>query len=202
MVWTRVRGGVRGRERLTPIVDFLGVLLVLVALLVGVVWLAVLAAREGEGLAAFLAVGVALGLLSGIGLYVRAPGRQAVVLRPDTIELPVGRGEVTRVVVRWGDVARVRAVAGERAPVLTVELHDGARARRADGEDLLSGLPSSPAPEPDAVHVADAEAVALVLRHLLDHPEDRARLAARGGIGVVLAFSRPVYGIPPEGARG
>ncbi len=45
--------------------------------------------------------------------------------------------------------------------------------------------------------MTDAESVSRVLRHLLDHPEDRARLAQRGGLGIVLAFVRPVYGEPP-----
>ncbi|WP_141388894.1 glycosyltransferase [Cellulosimicrobium cellulans] len=196
MVWTAVRGGVRGRERLTPVVDYLAVLLILLVLFGGSVWFAVWMMLQEEGLAAFLAGFMVLGFGSGLVIYLRAPSRQSVVLRPHEIELPVGREEVTRVVVRWDDVARVRVLEGERRPTLRVELHDGARARHADGEDLLQGRPAH-GPDPETVDVTDAEAVARVLRHLLDHPEDRARLAQRGGVGIVLAFARPVYGDAP-----
>jgi|GEM_PF-1636707 len=195
MVWTRVPGGVRGRERLTPVVDYLAVLLVLVALVGGAVWAAAWGLRNDEGVVATVSVITALAFGYGLSLYVRGPGRQSVVLRPHEVELPVGREEVVRVVVRWDDVARVRVLAGERAPTLRVELHEGAAARHVEGgEDLLQARLPTRAPAPDTVHLADAEAVALVLRHLLDHPEDRARLAAREGLGIVLAFSRPVYG--------
>lgn len=196
MVWTAVRGGVRGRERLTPVVDYLAVLLILVVLLGGSVWFAVWMMLQEEGLAAFLAGFMVVGFGSGLVMYVRGPSRQSVVLRPHEIELPVGRQEVTRVVVRWDDVAGVRVLEGERRPALRVELRDGARARHAEGEDLLQVRPAN-GPDPDTVDVADAEAVARVLRHLLDHPEDRARLAQRGGVGIVLAFARPVYGDAP-----
>lgn len=195
MVWTTVRDGVRGRERLTPVVDYLAVLVILLVLFGGSVWFAVWMLRQEEGLAATVAGFMVLGFGIGLVAYVRGPTRQSVVLRPHEIELPAGP-EPVRVVVRWDDVAGVRVVDGERRPTLRVELHDGARARHADGEDLLQGRPVH-GPDPDAVDVTDAEAVARVLRHLLDHPEDRARLSQRGGIGIVLAFARPVYGDPP-----
>ncbi|MGN7702058.1 glycosyltransferase [Cellulosimicrobium sp. ES-005] len=195
MVWTAVPGGVRGRERLTPVVDYLAVLLVLLVLFGGSVWFVVWLLLQEEGVAAavscFLVVGFGVALMA----YVRGPSNQAVVLRPHEIELPVGP-EPARVVVRWDDVAGVRVLEGERRPALRVELRDGARARHAEGEDLLQVRPAN-GPDPDSVDVADAEAVARVLRHLLDHPEDRARLAQRGGVGIVLAFARPVYGDPP-----
>lgn len=194
MVWTRVRGGVRGRERLTPLVDFLAVLLVLLVLLGGCAVLGVLALRAEEGLAAFVAAVAALGFAYGLALYVRAPLRGSVVLRPDGVELPAGRTDTTRVVVRWDDVADVRVVAGERRPVLAVDLHDGARVVLAEGEDVLRARRPGAAPDLDAVDLVDAEAVALVLRHLLDHPDDRKRLAAREGLGIVLAFARPADG--------
>ncbi|MFI2567954.1 glycosyltransferase [Cellulosimicrobium funkei] len=196
MVWTAVRGGVRGRERLTPVVDYLAVLLILLALCGGAVAFAVWLLRNDEGFAAALIGIVALAFGGGLLAYVRGPSKHAVVLRPHEVELPVGRAEVVRVVVRWDDVARVHVVPGEGRPSLRVELHDGARARHAEGEDLLQGRPAH-GPDPDPVVVTDAEAVARVLRHLLDHPEDRARLAERGGLGIVLAFVRPVYGEPP-----
>ena len=195
MVWTAVRDGVRGRERLTPVVDYLAVLVILLVLFGGSVWFAVWMLRQEEGLAAAIAGFMVLGFGIGLVAYVRGPTRQSVVLRPHEIELPAGP-EPVRVVVRWDDVADVRVVDGERRPTLRVELHDGARARHADGEDLLQGRPAH-GPDPDTVDVTDAEAVARVLRHLLDHPEDRARLAQRGGVGIVLAFARPVYGDPP-----
>lgn len=194
MVWTRVRGGVRGRERLKPFVDFLAVLLVLVALVGGGVWLCVVALRAGEGLAAVLMALVALAFAVGTGIYVRAPLRQAVVLRPDAVELPTGRTETTRVVVRWDDVAGVRVVPGERRPALAVDLRPGGRVVLAEGEDLLRARLPGAVPDLGAVDLVDAEAVTLVLRHLLDHPDDRALLAARQGLGIVLAFARPVYG--------
>ncbi|WP_251149755.1 hypothetical protein [Cellulosimicrobium sp. Marseille-Q4280] len=194
MVWTRVRRGVRGRERLSPFVDFLAVLLILVALLGGCVVLSVLALRAEEGFAGFVAALAALGFACGLGLYVRAPLRGSVVLRPDGVELPTGRTETTRVVVRWDDVADVRVVPGERRPSVAVDLHDGARIVLAEGEDLLRARAPGAAPDLGAVDLVDAEAVALVLRHLLDHPDDRSLLAARQGLGIVLAFSRPVYG--------
>ncbi|MCB7136039.1 hypothetical protein [Cellulosimicrobium marinum] len=195
MVWARVHGGVRGRERLTPVLDFLSVLLILLACTGGAVWAGVWGLRADEGVVALLAGVTALAFGSGAVVYVRAPLRRAVVLRPHEIELPVDGPEVRRVVVRWEDVAHVEVAPGERRPVLRVALHDGARPRHADGDDdlLQTRLPAAP-PEPDAVVVADPGAVALVLQHLLDHPEDRARLAGRGGLGVVLAFSRPEYG--------
>ncbi|MFB8229890.1 glycosyltransferase [Cellulosimicrobium sp. NPDC055967] len=196
MVWTAVRGGVRGRERLTPVVDYLAVLLILIALCGGAVWFAVWLLRNDEGFAAALIGIVAVAFGGGLVAYVRGPSKAAVVLRPHEVELPVGGAEVVRVVVRWEDVAAVRVEPGERRPTLRVELHDGARARHAEGEDLLQVRPAN-GPDPDTVDVADAEAVARVLRHLLDHPEDRARLAQRGGVGIVLAFARPVYGDPP-----
>ncbi|MGW6225587.1 glycosyltransferase [Cellulosimicrobium cellulans] len=196
MVWTAVPGGVRGRERLTPVADYLAVLLILIVLFGGSVWFAVWLLRQEEGVAAAVSCFMVLGFGVGLVAYVRGPSKQAVVLRPHEIELPVGRAEVVRVVVRWEDVARVRVLEGETRPTLRVELRDGSRARHADGEDLLQGRPEH-GPDPDTVDVTDAEAVARVLRHLLDHPEDRARLAQRGGVGIVLAFARPVYGDAP-----
>ncbi len=195
MVWTAAAGGVRGRERLAPVVDYLAVLAILLVLFGGSVWFVVWLWLQEEGVAAavscFLVVGFGVALVA----YVRGPSNKAVVLRPHEIELPVGP-EPARVVVRWDDVARVRVLEGERRPALRVELRDGARARHAEREDLLQVRPAN-GPDPDTVDVADAEAVARVLRHLLDHPEDRARLAQRGGAGIVLAFARPVYGDPP-----
>ncbi|ARK04264.1 hypothetical protein B8281_05430 [Cellulosimicrobium sp. TH-20] len=195
MVWTAVRGGVRGRERLTPVVDYLAVLLILVVLFGGSVWFVVWLLLQEEGVAAVVSCFMVLGFGTGLVMYVRGPSKQSVVLRPHEIELPVGP-EPARVVVRWDDVAGVRVLEGERRPALRVELRDGARARHAEGEDLLQVRPAN-GPDPDTVDVADAEAVARVLRHLLDHPEDRARLAQRGGVGIVLAFARPVYGDAP-----
>ncbi len=195
MVWTAVRGGVRGRERLTPVVDYLAVLLILVVLFGGSVWFVVWLLLQEEGVAAAVSCFMVLGFGTGLVMYVRGPSKQSVVLRPHEIELPVGP-EPARVVVRWDDVAGVRVLEGERRPALRVELRDGARARHAEGEDLLQVRPAN-GPDPDTVDVADAEAVARVLRHLLDHPEDRARLAQRGGVGIVLAFARPVYGDAP-----
>ncbi|MFF2267881.1 glycosyltransferase [Cellulosimicrobium cellulans] len=195
MVWTAVRGGVRGRERLTPVVDYLAVLVILLVLFGGSVWFVVWLLLQEEGVAAAVSCFMVVGFGVGLAAYVRGPSNQAVVLRPHEIELPVGP-EPARVVVRWDDVAGVRVLEGERRPTLRVELRDGARARHAEGEDLLQGRPAH-GPDPDTVDVADAEAVARVLRHLLDHPEDRARLAQRGGVGIVLAFARPVYGDPP-----
>ncbi|WP_426309863.1 glycosyltransferase [Cellulosimicrobium sp. E-16] len=196
MVWTAVRGGVRGRERLTPVVDYLAVLLILIVLFGGSVWFAVWLLLQEEGVAAAVSCFMVLGFGTGLVMYVRGPSKQSVVLRPHEVELPVGRAEVVRVVVRWDDVARVRVLEGERRPTLRVELRDGARAHHADGEDLLQGRPAH-GPDPETVDVADAEAVARLLQHLLDHPEDRARLAQRGGVGIVLAFARPVYGDAP-----
>ncbi|KZM78829.1 hypothetical protein A0J59_11780 [Cellulosimicrobium sp. I38E] len=195
MVWTAVRGGVRGRERLTPVADYLAVLLILVVLFGGSVWFVVWLLLQEEGVAAAVSCFMVLGFGTGLVMYVRGPSKQSVVLRPHEIELPVGP-EPARVVVRWDDVAGVRVLEGERRPALRVELRDGARARHAEGEDLLQVRPAN-GPDPDTVDVADAEAVARVLRHLLDHPEDRARLAQRGGVGIVLAFARPVYGDAP-----
>ncbi|WP_264029286.1 glycosyltransferase [Cellulosimicrobium sp. SH8] len=195
MVWTAVRGGVRGRERLAPVVDYLAVLAILLVLFGGSVWFVVWLLLQEEGVAAAVSCFMVLGFGTGLVMYVRGPSKQSVVLRPHEIELPVGP-EPTRVVVRWDDVAGVRVLEGERRPTLRVELRDGARARHAEGEDLLQVRPAN-GPDPDTVDVADAEAVARVLRHLLDHPEDRARLAQRGGVGIVLAFARPVYGDPP-----
>lgn len=195
MVWTAVRGGVRGRERLTPVVDYLAVLLILVVLFGGSVWFVVWLLLQEEGVAAAVSCFMVLGFGTGLVMYVRGPSKQSVVLRPHEIELPVGP-EPARVVVRWDDLAGVRVLEGERRPALRVELRDGARARHAEGEDLLQVRPAN-GPDPDTVDVADAEAVARVLRHLLDHPEDRARLAQRGGVGIVLAFARPVYGDAP-----
>lgn len=195
MVWTAVRGGVRGRERLTPVVDYLAVLLILVVLFGGSVWFVVWLLLQEEGVAAAVSCFMVLGFGTGLVMYVRGPSKQSVVLRPHEIELPVGP-EPARVVVRWDDVAGVRVLEGERRTALRVELRDGARARHAEGEDLLQVRPAN-GPDPDTVDVADAEAVARVLRHLLDHPEDRARLAQRGGVGIVLAFARPVYGDAP-----
>ncbi|ARU51103.1 hypothetical protein CBR64_05970 [Cellulosimicrobium cellulans] len=195
MVWTAVRGGVRGRERLAPVVDYLAVLVILVVLFGGSVWFVVWLLLQEEGVAAAVSCFLVIGFGVGLVAYVRGPSNQAVVLRPHEIELPVGP-EPARVVVRWDDVAGVRVLEGERRPTLRVELRDGARARHAEGEDLLQVRPAN-GPDPDTVDVADAEAVARVLRHLLDHPEDRARLAQRGGVGIVLAFARPVYGDPP-----
>ncbi|KLN36699.1 hypothetical protein FB00_02250 [Cellulosimicrobium funkei] len=195
MVWTAVRGGVRGRERLTPVADYLAVLLILVVLFGGSVWFVVWLLLQEEGVAAAVSCFMVLGFGTGLVMYVRGPSKQSVVLRPHEIELPVGP-EPARVVVRWDDVAGVRVLEGERRPTLRVELRDGARARHAEGEDLLQVRPAN-GPDPDTVDVADAEAVARVLRHLLDHPEDRARLAQRGGVGIVLAFARPVYGDAP-----
>ncbi|MGN6239190.1 MAG: glycosyltransferase [Cellulosimicrobium cellulans] len=195
MVWTAVRGGVRGRERLAPVVDYLAVLVILVVLFGGSVWFVVWLLLQEEGVAAAVSCFLVVGFGVGRVAYVRGPSNQAVVLRPHEIELPVGP-EPARVVVRWDDVAGVRVLEGERRPTLRVELRDGARARHAEGEDLLQVRPAN-GPDPDTVDVADAEAVARVLRHLLDHPEDRARLAQRGGVGIVLAFARPVYGDPP-----
>lgn len=195
MVWTAVRGGVRGRERLTPVVDYLAVLLILVVLFGGSVWFVVWLLLQEEGVAAAVSCFMVLGFGTGLVMYVRGPSKHSVVLRPHEIELPVGP-EPARVVVRWDDVAGVRVLEGERRPALRVELRDGARARHAEGEDLLQVRPAN-GPDPDTVDVADAEAVARVLRHLLDHPEDRARLAQRGGGGIVLAFARPVYGDAP-----
>ncbi|MFB7887750.1 hypothetical protein ACFCZ3_06905 [Cellulosimicrobium cellulans] len=195
MVWTAVRGGVRGRERLTPVVDYLAVLLILVVLFGGSVWFVVWLLLQEEGVAAAVSCFMVLGFGTGLVMYVRGPSKQSVVLRPHEIELPVGP-EPARVVVRWDDVAGVRVLEGERRPTLRVELRDGARARHAEGEDLLQVRPAN-GPDPDTVDVADAEAVARVLRHLLDHPEDRAPLAQRGGVGIVLAFARPVYGDAP-----
>ncbi|MBM7821572.1 hypothetical protein JOE63_004049 [Cellulosimicrobium cellulans] len=195
MVWTAVRGGVRGRERLAPVVDYLAVLVILVVLFGGSVWFVVWLLLQEEGVAAAVSCFLVIGFGVGLVAYVRGPSNQAVVLRPHEIELPVGP-EPARVVVRWDDVAGVRVLEGERRPTLRVELRDGARARHAEGEDLLQVRPAN-GPDPDTVDVADAEAVARVLRHLLDHPEDRTRLAQRGGVGIVLAFARPVYGDPP-----
>ncbi len=195
MVWTAVHGGVQGRERLTPVADNLAVLTILLVPFGAAVWFFVWLLRQGEGTAAALTTIVVVSLGAALLMVVRGPARRSVVLRPDEVELPVGP-EVTRVVVRWDDVADVRTVPGEHRPALCVELHDGARARHAAGEDLLQGRPRH-GPSPDTVTVADPKAVARVLRHLLDHPEDRARLAQRGGVGIVLAFARPVFGDPP-----
>ena len=196
MTWTAVPGGVRGRERLSPLLDFVAVLAILLVLFGGSVWFFVWMARIEGGVTMVLAALPVLGFGSGLIMYVRAPSRQSVVLRPLEVELPVGTEPVVRVVVRWDDVSGVRVVEGERGPVVRVDLRDGARARHALGEDLMQGRPEN-GPDPDTVAVADAEALARVLRHLLDHPEDRARLAEPGGVGIVLAFARPVYGEPP-----
>jgi len=196
MVWTAVRGGVRGRERLTPVVDYLAVLAILLVLFGGAVWFFVWMLLLEEGLAAVLAAFIVVGFGAGLVIYLRGPSRQSVVLRPHEVELPVGTETVVRVVVRWEDVTGVRVVDGERRPTVRVDLRDGARARHADGEDLMQVRPAN-GPDPDTVAVADAEAFARVLQHLLDHPQDRARLAERAGVGIVLAFARPVYGDPP-----
>ncbi|MBD5785044.1 hypothetical protein IF650_02515 [Cellulosimicrobium terreum] len=194
MVWTRVPGGVRGRERLAPVADFLAVLAILLVLLAAAVWGVVWLVRQGEGAAAAIAAFVPVGLAIGTLVYVRAPLRSAVVLRPADIELPVGRETVVRVVVRWDDVVAVRVLEDDRRATLVVELRDGARTRFVEGEDLMDQ--ARRAPSPDAVVVTDAQAVARVLGHLLEHPGDRARLADRVGVGIVLAFVRPVHGTP------
>ncbi|KAJ8141086.1 hypothetical protein OY671_005732 [Metschnikowia pulcherrima] len=196
MVWTAVRGGVRGRERSTPVVDYLAVSSISLASCGGAVAFAVWLSRNDEGFAAASIGIVALAFGGGSSAYVRGPSKRAVVSRPHEVESPVGRAEVVRVVVRWDDVARVHVVPGEGRPSLRVESHDGARARHAEGEDSSQGRPAH-GPDPDPVVVTDAEAVARVSRHSLDHPEDRARLAQRGGLGIVSAFVRPVYGEPP-----
>ncbi len=198
MVWTAVRGGVRGRERLTPVLDFLAVAAILAVLTGAAAWVTVWGLSAGEDLVAVLSGIVGLFFLGGLWMYLAAPLRASVVLRPETIELPAGDPKGTRVVVRWDDVVGVGTVPGEHRPALRVALRDDAPVRRADGsDDLLSGAGPGAPPRPDAVPLVDAETVARVLRHLSDHPEDRGHLARRGGVGIVLAFARPVHGDPP-----
>src|SRR5690606_28595752 len=49
MTWTAVPGGVRGRERLSPLLDFVAVLAILLVLLGGSVWFFVWMARTEGG---------------------------------------------------------------------------------------------------------------------------------------------------------